>query len=207
MADIQFYHMAPSRSSIVHWMLGELGEPFEVKLLNYTEGENRQEEYLKVNPMGKVPAISYKGQIITEAAAICLFLADEFPDKNLTIPLGDKHRGEFLKWMFFGPSCIEPALISRSAGGEELPVGSVGWGSYDLVLDVLDNELQNKKYIVGDRFTAADVIVGSQIQWGLMFDSFEESESLKEYAGHLSDRPAYQRAQQNDMEWAPQSNP
>ena len=107
MADIQFYHMAPSRSSIVHWMLEELGEPFEVKLLNYTEGENRQEEYLKVNPMGKVPAISYKGQIITEAAAICLFLADEFPDKNLTIPLGDKHRGEFLKWMFFGPSCIE----------------------------------------------------------------------------------------------------
>ena len=207
MHDIQFFHISPSRSSIVHWMLEELGEPFDVHLLNYKEGENRKEEFLKINPMGKVPTITFKGEVITEAAAICLFLADQFPQKKLNIPIGQSERGSFLRWLFFGPSCIEPALIAKASEHEEMPVGTAGWGNYQLVIDVLESHLKDRKFVVGDRFTAADVIVGSQIHWGQMYELIPKGGVLEDYTKAMTDRPAHQRASAKDMEWAPQSNP
>src|SRR5687767_7771713 len=110
MAQITLYHAAPSRSSIVLWMLEELGEPYDVHLVSFKKGENLRPEYLAVNPMGKVPALRHGEIVITEAAAICAYLADAFPQARLNIPVGDPGRGVYLKWLFFGPSCLEPAV-------------------------------------------------------------------------------------------------
>ena len=115
MAKLTLYHAAPSRSSITRWMLEEIGEPYDIHLLSLTKGENRAPDYLAVNPMGKVPALKHGDVVITEAAAICAYLADEFPRAKLNVPVGDPRRGVYLKWLFFGPSCIEPAIIDRAS--------------------------------------------------------------------------------------------
>src|SRR3954447_11372758 len=109
MDDLTLYHISPSRSSIALWMLEETGQPYDVHLLNMKAGENRQDAYLKVNPMGKVPSLRHRDVVITECAAICCYLADEFPQAKLNVPIGDRRRGPYLKWLFFGPSCFEPA--------------------------------------------------------------------------------------------------
>ena len=114
MPKLTLYHAAPSRSSIVHWMLEEVGEPYDIHLVSFKKGENLKPEYLAVNPMGKVPALRHGDVVITEAAAICAYLADEFPKAKLNVPVGDPRRGVYLKWLFFGPSCVEPAIMERA---------------------------------------------------------------------------------------------
>src|SRR5437763_14057123 len=111
MADLTLYHLAPSRSSIVRWMLEEVGQPYDVCAL--TPGANREPAYLAINPLGKVPALRHGDMVMTEAAAICCYLADAFPDAKLSVPVGDRRRGIYLKWLFFGPSCFEPAMIDE----------------------------------------------------------------------------------------------
>ena len=119
MAKLTLYHAAPSRSSITRWMLEEIGEPYDVHLLSLMKGEQRAPAFLAVNPMGKVPALKHGDVIITEAAAICTYLADEFPKADLNIPIGDPRRGIYLKWLFFGPSCVEAAMIDRAFPRQE----------------------------------------------------------------------------------------
>src|SRR5436305_13613995 len=108
MADLTLYHAVPSRSAIVHWMLEEVGEPYDIHLVSFKKGENRSPEYLAVNPMGKVPALRQRGAVVTEASAICAYLADEFPRAKLNIPVGNPKRGTYLKSRLFEPSCFEP---------------------------------------------------------------------------------------------------
>src|SRR5262249_34364586 len=115
MADLTLYHASPSRSSIVLWMLEELGEPYAVKLLSLKAGDQQKPDYLAINPMGKVPALQHHDTIITEVAAICAYLADEFPQAKLNVPVGTPRRGIYLKWLFFGPGCFEAAVIDRAA--------------------------------------------------------------------------------------------
>src|SRR5438477_1716348 len=105
MAKLTLYHAAPSRSSIARWMLEEVGEPYDVQLLSLSKGDTRASDYLAVNPMGKVPALKHGDVVITEAAAICTYLADAFPRAGLNVPVGNPQRGVYLKWLFFGPSC------------------------------------------------------------------------------------------------------
>src|ERR1044071_6609560 len=119
MADTTLYHASPSRSSIVLWMLEEIGEPYDIKLLKLSENEQHKADYLAINPMGKVPALRHKGVVITEVAAICTYLADAYPEKKLNVPLGDPRRGPYLKWLFFGPGCFEPAMTDRAAPRKE----------------------------------------------------------------------------------------
>src|ERR1051325_11885885 len=119
MANLTLYHASPSRSSVVLWMLEELGEPYELKLLSLSNGDNMKPDYLAINPMGKVPALKHGDTVITEVAAICTYLADEFPGKKLNIPVGTPRRGVYLKWLFFGPGCMEPAMIDRAAPRKE----------------------------------------------------------------------------------------
>src|SRR5438270_10664767 len=114
MPELTLYHAAASRSSIVRWMLEEIGEPYDIHLLSLSKGENRAADYLAVNPMGKVPALKHGDAVITEAAAICTYLADEFPRAKLNVPIGTAYRGVYLKWLFFGPSCIEPAILASA---------------------------------------------------------------------------------------------
>ena len=132
MADLLLYHAAPSRSSTVRWMLEEVGEPYDIHLLKLAENDQNKPAYLAINPQGKVPALKHKGVVITEVAAICAYLADEFPRAKLNVPIGNPRRGVYLKWLFFGPSCIEPAMIDRAFPRKEEPRrGMLGYGDSD----------------------------------------------------------------------------
>ena len=138
MAKLTLYHAAPSRSSTTRWMLEEIGEPYDVHLLSLQKGEQSAPDYLAINPMGKVPALRHGDTVITEGAAICAYLADEFPARKLNIPVGTPQRGVYLKWLFFGPSCVEPAVTDRAfPRKEEARRGMLGYGDYDTVVDVL----------------------------------------------------------------------
>jgi glutathione S-transferase len=204
MARLTLYHAIPSRSSIARWMLEEVGEPYEIHPLNLQAGENRAPAYLAVNPMGKVPALDHDGVVITEAAAICAYLADAFPQAKLNVPIGDRRRGTYLKWLFFGPSCVEPAVTDRAfPRKEEARRGMLGYGDYDTVMDVLAKAVAGGPYILGDQFTAADVVIGSGLRWGMMFKLIPERPEFTAYAARLSERPALQRAQEKDQKEAP----
>jgi glutathione S-transferase len=195
MAKLTLYHAAPSRSSIVRWMLEELGEPYDLHVLSLAKGEQLAPDYLTVNPMGKVPALKHGDAIITEAAAICTYLADEFPHARLNIPVGDPRRGAYLKWLFFGPSCIEPAIIDRAAPRkEEARRGMLGYGDFDTVMDVVARAVAKGLYIVGEQFTAADVVIGSGLRWGMMFNLIPKRPEFAAYVARLEQRPALQRA-------------
>jgi glutathione S-transferase len=162
MAALTLYHAVPSRSSIVRWMLEELGEPYDLHVLSLTKGEQLAPDYLAINPMGKVPALRHGDVIVTESAAICTYLADEFPEAGLNIPIGDSRRGPYLKWLFFAPSCIEPAMVDHAYPRQEQPRrGTLGWGDYDSVMEVTAKAVEGGPYLLGDHFTAADVVVDS----------------------------------------------
>jgi glutathione S-transferase len=167
------------------------------------KGDNRAPDYLAVNPMGKVPALKHGDVVITEAAAICAYLADEFPRAKLNVPVGDPRRGVFLKWLFFGPSCIEPAMLDRAfPRKEEARRGALGYGDFDTVMDVTAKAVAEGPYLMGEQFTAADVVIGSTLRWGTMFKLLPERPEFTAYIGRLASRPALQRAEAQDKELA-----
>lgn len=200
MPKITLYHAAPSRSSIVHWMLEELGQPYEMELVSFKKGENRQPKFLAVNPMGKLPTLKHGDTIITEAAAICTYLADEFPQAKLNIPVGNPQRGIYLKWLFFGPSCLEPAISEKAFPRKESPPRSaLGFGDFDTVMHVLAQGAgKAAPYLLGSQFTAADVVIGSGLRWGMMFKLIPERPEFAAYVGRLNERPALRRATEKD---------
>ncbi len=203
MAKLTLYHAAPSRSSITRWMLEEIGEPYDIHLLSLSKGENRRADYLAVNPMGKVPALKHGDTVITEAAAICAYLADEFPRAKLNVPIGTAYRGVYLKWLFFGPSCIEPAIMDRAfPRKEEARRAALGYGDFDTVMEVMANALAKGPHLMGDQFTAADVVIGSTLRWGMMFKMLPERPEFIAYTNRLAARPAAQRAEVRDKELA-----
>jgi glutathione S-transferase len=202
MAKLTLYHAAPSRSSIVRWMLEEIGEPYEIQLLSLSKGENRAPDYLAVNPMGKVPALRHGDSVITEAAAICAYLADEFPRAKLNVPLGDARRGPYLKWLFFGPSCFEPAIIDKMLKREPGERTAIGWGNLELVLDTIAKAIENRPYLFGDQFSAADLIIGGGLRWGMMTKNVPVRPEFSAYAQRVGDRPAAKRANAKDREIA-----
>jgi glutathione S-transferase len=205
MAELTLYHIAPSRSSIVHWMLEEIREPFDLHVLSMKNGENRAPAYLAVNPMGKVPALKHNGVVITEAAAICCYLADTFPKAGLNVPIGDPQRGPYLKWLFFGPSCLEPAVTDQAfKRAAAPPKGALGYGDYDTVVDVLAQAVSQGPYLVAGRFTAADVVIGSGLRWGMQFKMLPERPEFVTYTSRLAERPALKKAIEKDQEIAQQ---
>src|SRR5215212_9322787 len=160
MAELMLYHAAPSRSSIVRWMLEEIGEPYEIKLLRLSEGDQQKPGYLEINPMAKVPALKHGDVVITEAAAICTYLADEFPRAKLNAPIGDPRRGAYLKWLFFSPSCVEPAMMdSAFPRKEEARSTALGYGDFYRTMDVVEKGVAAGPYLLGEQFTAADVVL------------------------------------------------
>jgi glutathione S-transferase len=203
MADLTLYHASPSRSSIVRWMLEELGEPYDIHLLSLAKGEQMAPGYLAINPMGKVPALRHGDEIITEAAAICAYLADEFPQALLNIPVGDPRRGPYLKWLFFSPGCIEPAITDRAFPRQEQPRRAMlGYGDFDTVMNVVAKAVDKGPFLMGEQFTAADVVVGSTIRWGTMFNLIPKRPEFEAYVARLEQRPALQRATALDEELA-----
>ncbi len=196
---LTLYHAIHSRSSIVRWMLEEVGQPYEIRLLDLQAGDNLSPSYLAVNPMGKVPALDHDGVVVTEAAAICAYLADAFPNAGLAVPIGDKRRGTYLKWLFFGPSCVEPAVTDRAfPRKEEARRSTLGHGDFDTVMDVLASGVSASPYLLGEQFTAADVVIGSGLRWGMMFKLIPPRPEFTAYVDRLNARPAFKRAQDKD---------
>jgi glutathione S-transferase len=184
-------------------MLEETGAAYQTELLDY--GTTMKEgDYLAINPMGKVPAITHQGRAVTEAAAICAYLAEAFPEAGLA-PTEDE-RADYFRWMFFAAGPVEQAITNRSVFGSE-PTDeqqrTIGYGTYDRVVDVLDGALTGRDYICGDRFTGADVYVGSTVDWGLQFGTLPTRPSFEAYASRLRQRPAYKRAKEIDQALMP----
>ncbi len=199
MSDLVLYHAAPSRSSIVLWMLEELGAPYDIKLIKLSAGDNLKPEYLAINPMGKVPALRHGDAVITEVAAICAYLADEFPQAKLNISVGKPVRGVYLKWLFFGPSVMEPAMTDRAFPRKEKPrASSLGWRDFDTVLDIVAKATAKGPYLMGEQFTAADVVIGSDLRYGMMFKLIPERDEFIDYVARLAARPAARRAEARD---------
>jgi glutathione S-transferase len=197
MADLVFYTNPMSRGQTVRWMLEEVGEPYETRILEYGT-TMKGEEYLAVNPMGKVPAIVHKGRVVTEVAAICCYLADAFPGAGLAPPPAD--RADYYRWIFFTSGPIEAAFSNKAAGWEPTPERQrmFGYGNYDLAIGTLEQALAGKEYIAADRFTAADLFVGANVNFMLQFNLLEPKPVFVDYARRMTDRPAYVRAREID---------
>ncbi|MDE2402610.1 MAG: glutathione S-transferase family protein [Burkholderiales bacterium] len=195
MSDLIFYTNPQSRGRIAHWMLEEIGVPYETVWLDYGPAM-KSGDYLAVNPMGKVPAIQHGGAVVTEAAAICAYLADRFPEKNLLPPSSHPARAAYFRWMFFAAGPLELAVTAKALGWEvpQNKSGFVGFGSYSDTLNSLEKALTPGPYICGEQFTAADVYVGSQIGWGMMVGTIEKRPLFEAYIGRLFARPAGQKA-------------
>jgi glutathione S-transferase len=195
MADtVIFYHNPVSRGRIAHWMLEEAGAPYEIKIVDFEKMEHKAKEFLAINPMGKIPAIVHRGTIITESAAICAYLADAFPAAGLAPALEDPKRGTYLRWLFFGAGCVEPAILDHmfSRPAPSRPA-ALGYGNYADTVNTLERAITPGPFVLGSAFSAADVYLGSAIGWGLMTKALEPRPAFGAYLSRLNVRPAYQR--------------
>jgi len=204
--QLTLFHASPSRSSIVHWMLEELGEPYKLEVLNLRAGDQRKPAYLAINPMGKVPTLKDGDVVVSEVAAICCYLADAYPKAKLAPPIGDKRRGDYLKWLFYGPSCLEPAMIDKALNRPPAPRSTAGWADYDTVIEVLRSAIGAREYLLGEQFTAADIVIGSGLRWGMLFKMFPDLPEFVTYVDRLKARPAVQRQLAKDEVLAKQQS-
>jgi glutathione S-transferase len=195
--EIVFYHNPRSRSQMVHWMLEEAGAPYRIVPIDFEKGEHKTPAFLALNPMGKLPTIEHRGVVVTETAAIMAYVADAFPAAGLAPAPGDALRGPYYRWLFFGAGCIEPALLDKMMKRPEVERKSaVGWGSYEDVLATLKQALSNGPYLLGEKFSAADVYVGSELRFAMMFGApdLKGEAVFDDYVARLGARPAARRA-------------
>lgn len=195
--ELILYTNPMSRGRIARWALEETGADYKTEILEYATSM-KADEYLALNPMGKVPAIRHGDQFITEGAAICAYLADAFPEAGLAPQPQD--RGAYYRWLFFASGPLEAAIMDRALGLEVPPERerSIGYGNFTLTMDTLEHAVSQNDYIAGSRFTLADVYFGSQIGWGLQFKTIEDRPGFAEYWARVSDRPAHRRAAELD---------
>lgn len=196
---LEFFTNPMSRGQIARWALEEAGAPYEEKIVAYGP-EMEGDDYRAINPMAKVPAIRHDGIIVTETAAICAYLAEAFPEAGLA-PSPDE-RGDYYRWLFFTAGPVEQAVTSRTAGWAPTDEQErmLGFGSYDRAVGVLDGWLTSHPYVCGERFTMADVYVGSQIDWGLQFGTLPKTDAFAAYKERVTDRDAYRKAKARDAE-------
>jgi glutathione S-transferase len=205
MTSLTFYTNPMSRGQIARWMLEEVGAPYEQVLLDYGT-TMKAPDYLAINPMGKVPAIKHGDVVVTEAAAICLYLADAFPEAGLAPD--PAHRGDYYRWTFFAAGPIEAAVTNRTMGWQVPPDRKMmaGYGDYDDAVLNLERAVAGKPFVAGDRFSAADVYVGSTIDWGLMFKTLPDRPAFQAYIAPMRERAAYQRAKAIDAALMPKED-
>jgi glutathione S-transferase len=200
-SNLHFYTNPQSRGRIVRWMLEELRVPYTTTVLDFAT-TMKDPEYLAINPMGKVPTITHGNTVITETAAICAYLADAFPDAGLAPAPGSRQRGPYYRWLFFAAGPLE-AATSNHALGFVVPQGRevmMGYGTYELTLEVVESTIKQTEYIAGDNFTAADVYLGSHIGFGMLFGTIPKRPAFERYWSKISARPAAIRARQIDDE-------
>ena len=195
--ELVFYTNPMSRGRIARWMLEEVGAPYRTVTLEYG-ASMKDAAYLKINPLGKVPAVQHRGRVVTECAAVCAYLADAFPAAGLAPAVSD--RADYYRWLFFAAGPLEAALTNQALG-IEVPHekrGFVGYGSLATMIDVLEQAVAGREFIAGERFSAADVYVGSQIGWGMQFGTIEKRPAFEQYWARIADRPARRRGNELD---------
>ena len=199
MSDIIFYHNPMSRGQIVRWMLEEVGAPYDTEILDYASSM-KDENYRAINPMMKVPAISHNGNIVTECAAICAYLADMFPEAGLGPR--DNEKADYYRWLFFAAGPLEQAVTNKAVGFEPTAERErmFGYGNYDLAVNTLASHLADRDYVCGSRFNAADVYVGSAVLWGTQFGTLPKLDPFIAYGERLSTREAYKRGKEEDTQ-------
>ncbi|MEI9928343.1 MAG: glutathione S-transferase family protein [Sphingomonas sp.] len=207
MADeLVFYTNPTSRGRIIRWMIEETGAPYRTEIMDYAS-TMKAEPYLSINPMGKVPAILHNGKVVTECAAICAYLAEAFPEAELA-PRPEE-RADYYRWLFFAAGPMEQAITNNHAKFAPTPQQGrmFGYGNYDLAVDTFERAVGAHPYITGERFTAADVYVGSQVGWGINFGTLPRREAFVAYHERLAARDAYQRASDLDNALMPDKAP
>ncbi|HWW49241.1 MAG TPA: glutathione S-transferase family protein [Xanthobacteraceae bacterium] len=191
---MQLFYAPRTRSFSTLWLMEEVGEPYERVRVDMASGAHKQPEFLAINPMGKVPALKDGEATMGDAAAICAYVADRFPNSHLAPAIGDRLRARYLYWLIFSPACIEPAMIQAFAKFE-VPTTTAGWGSVDQVFGTLDEALQTGPWILGDKFSAADIMIGSGLNFACkLFNIIPSRPSFDRYIERCSARPAFQRA-------------
>jgi glutathione S-transferase len=203
MADeLVLYTNPMSRGRIARWMLEEVGEAYRSEILEYA-GSMKAPAYLAINPMGKVPTLRHGETIVSEVAAICAYLGDVFPEAGLAPPPGSRLRGPYYRWLFFAAGPIEAANTNKALGVVVPPERTrmVGYGSQERALAALEDQLKRSEYIAGDRFTAADVYVGSHLGFGMMFNAIDKRPAFERYWGLVSARPAARRVRSTTGSW------
>jgi glutathione S-transferase len=191
--DLVLYTNPMSRGRIAHYMLEEIGQPYRIERIDFTKREHKSPEFLKLNPMGKVPTLVHRDVVITEAGAICTYLADAFPEAGLAPDPKEPARGTYLRWMFFSGICLEPALVDRMFSRPVPDASGIAYGTYADTLNALEQAVSPGPFILGDRFSAADVYLGSEIGWGFMTKALEPRQAFREYHERIVQRPAYKR--------------
>lgn len=197
-----FYHSPNTRSGGTFILMEELGVPYEMRVLNQKVGEQRKPGYLDINPMGKVPAIVHNGALVTEQGAIFIYLADQFPEKGLAPKIGDPLRGPYLRWLVFYGSSFEPALADRALKREPGPPSMMGYGDYDTMLKTVTEQLAKGPYLLGERFTAADILWGTALAWTVNFKIVPELPPIMAYIQRVTSRPSFARVRAKDAEMA-----
>jgi glutathione S-transferase len=200
--SIEFFHAPHSRSGGTLALLEELGVDYQLHLLSLAAKQQRQPEYLAVNPMGKVPAILHQGVLVTEQPAIYLYLADLFAERGLAPPMGDPLRGTYLRWLVFYGSCFEPALADRTMKREPAPPAVCPYGDFDTMFKTLTDQLERGPYLLGERFSAADVLWGNALNWAVRFQLVPDPPVLRAYIERIVARPAIRRAHEKDAAFA-----
>jgi glutathione S-transferase len=195
---LTLYHNPQSRSTTVHYMLHELGEPFEIVPIDLKAGEHKKPEFLKINPMGKIPVLRDGDVIVTEAPAILTYLADTYPKAGLAPAIDAPERAAYLRWLFFYGSVFEPACVDM-AMKRETPASFAGWGKPEDALDTLAAGLKPGPWLLGDRFSAADVMLGSGVAFMLGFKVLLPRPEFVDYAARIEARPARKAAKAADV--------
>jgi glutathione S-transferase len=192
-SKITFYYNPMSRGRIAHWMLEEVDAPYEIKLLKWETKDHKSAEYLKINPMGKVPAIVHKGVVVTENAAICTYLADVFPQAGLAPAVNDPTRGSYYRWLFFAASNVEPAMLDKTNPRKDSPEANhLGHGSYQDVVSTLETAVSND-FLCANKFTTADLYMASILEWYIFTKVLDPKPIFQKYIQRCKDRPAYRR--------------
>jgi glutathione S-transferase len=197
---VTLFHSPQSRSAGALTLLEELGADYELHVLNLKKGEQRRADYLAVNPMGKVPAIVHDGALVTEQGAVYAYLADLYPEAGITPAIGDPLRGPYLRWLFYYGSSFEPALIDKSLKREPAPASTSPYGDYETMLKTLTDQLASGPFLLGNRFTAADVLWGTALRWTTMFKLVPETPVVTAYIARITSRPAVARAAKIDAD-------
>jgi glutathione S-transferase len=191
--SIVLYYHPFSRAANVVWMLEEVGVEYELRWVDIMAGAHKSRELVSLNPMGKLPTLTDGGIVVTETAAIALYLADRYAAGTLAPMLDDPLRGTYLRWALFAPSVMEPAAVARTSGGE-FNVRAVGWGNYEDMLATTESALAQGPYLLGERFTMADAIFGGTLRYFLMFKMIDPKPAFTDYVARLEARPALQRS-------------